>query len=78
MEVMIIDVETAEMHGDRLQLFSFEKIAWSADSEGFFIFVNIFTIAPDFYLILKSKFVWQHIFSTIPMEMGMKIFITIL
>lgn len=41
MEVMIIDVETAEMHENCLQLISFEKIAWSADSEGFFIFVNI-------------------------------------
>lgn len=44
MEIMIIDVETAEMHGDCLQLFSFEKIAWGGDSEGFFIFVNIYYI----------------------------------
>lgn len=41
MEVMVIDVETAEMHGDPLQLFSFEKVAWGGDSEGFFIYVTV-------------------------------------
>lgn len=40
-EIMVIDVETAETCGNRLQLFSFEKIAWSGDSQGFFIYVNI-------------------------------------
>lgn len=40
-EIMIIDVETAETHGDLLQLFSFGKIAWSGDSQGFFIYVNM-------------------------------------
>lgn len=41
-EIMIIDVETAEMHGKCLQLFSFERIAWGANSDGFFIYVNIY------------------------------------
>lgn len=40
-EVIIINVETAETHGNPLQLFSFEKIAWSGDSQGFFIYVNM-------------------------------------
>lgn len=39
-EVIIIDVETGETDGIRLQLFSFEKIAWSGDSQGFFIYVS--------------------------------------
>lgn len=38
-EVMVIDVESAEPYGNRLQLFSFEKVAWSGDSQGFFLYV---------------------------------------
>lgn len=40
-EVVVIDVETAETYGNRLQLFSFEKVFWSQDSQGFFVYVNI-------------------------------------
>lgn len=41
-EVMVVDVETSETYGNRLQLMNFEKIAWSGDSQGFFIYVNIY------------------------------------
>lgn len=41
-EVRVIDVESGEMRGNRLQLFSFDRIAWSADSQGFFIYVIIY------------------------------------
>lgn len=49
-ELIIIDVETAETHENCLQLFSFEKIAWSGDSEGFFIYVNIL------FLFIRNSF----------------------
>lgn len=60
-EVMIIDVETAETHGKCLQLFSFERIAWGANSDGFFIYVNIcaeclYTNATDTVLCLLPLF----------------------
>lgn len=51
-EVMIVDVETAEVHGKCLQLYSFEKIAWSGDSKGFFIYVNICVFLSIFTLRL--------------------------
>lgn len=40
-KVFVIDVETGETHGNSLKLYCFEKIAWSGDSKGFFIYVNI-------------------------------------
>lgn len=40
-EVIVIDVDTAETLEIGLELFSFEKIAWSGDSKGFFIYVTI-------------------------------------
>lgn len=43
-EVMVIEVETAETYGNRLQLCTFEKIAWSGDSQGFFIYVIILIV----------------------------------
>lgn len=39
----VIDVETGETQGRCLELYSYEKIAWSANSEGFFIYVMIFS-----------------------------------
>lgn len=49
-EIMVIDVEAAEPYGNRLQLWSYEKIAWSGDSQGFFIYVIIliFWLLPRF------------------------------
>lgn len=44
LRVIVIDVETGESHGNSLQLFSLKKIAWSADSDGFFIFVSMLLI----------------------------------
>lgn len=41
MEVIVINTDTGEPHGNCLQLFSFEKIAWSGNSEGFFVYVSI-------------------------------------
>ncbi|XP_031634996.1 uncharacterized protein LOC116348227 [Contarinia nasturtii] len=39
--VIVIHVETGEIqNGNSLQLFSFKKIAWSGDSEGFFIYYD--------------------------------------
>lgn len=40
-EVLVINVESGETCGKCLKLFSFEKIAWSGDSQGFFVYVNI-------------------------------------
>lgn len=40
LRVIVIDVETGKTHGKSLQLFSFKTIAWSGDSEGFFIYVS--------------------------------------
>ncbi|XP_055307555.1 uncharacterized protein LOC129571737 [Sitodiplosis mosellana] len=39
-EVVVIDVESGETCGNRLQLFNFERIAWSGDSLGFFIYYD--------------------------------------
>lgn len=39
-EIRVIDVEKGESYGKRLQLYTFDKIAWSGDSQGFFIYVN--------------------------------------
>lgn len=41
LELMVIDVETAETLDNPLELYSFEEIAWSGDSNGFFIYVNV-------------------------------------
>lgn len=41
LQLHVIDVESGESCGKCLQLFSFERIAWSGDSVGFFIYVNI-------------------------------------
>ncbi|XP_055322565.1 uncharacterized protein LOC129578284 [Sitodiplosis mosellana] len=38
--LQVINVETGETCGKCLQLFSFERIAWSADSVGFFIYYD--------------------------------------
>lgn len=51
MELIVVNVETGEPHGDCLQLFSFEKIAWSGNSEGFFVYVNININKNHSYLI---------------------------
>lgn len=40
-KIMVIDVKTGKAHGKCLQLLSCVKIAWSGDSQGFFIYVNI-------------------------------------
>lgn len=43
-EIMIIDVRTGNAFGNRLRLFSkfsCKKVAWSGNSRGFFIYVNI-------------------------------------
>lgn len=40
-KIMVIDVKTGKTHGKCLHLISCEKVAWSGDSEGFFIYVNI-------------------------------------
>lgn len=45
-KVIVIDVETGETHGKSQKLYCFEKIAWSGDSKGFFIYVNI-----DFFAV---------------------------
>lgn len=44
-KAILIDVNTGETYGKSLDLYCFEKIAWSGDSKGFFIYVNI-DIAP--------------------------------
>lgn len=40
-EIIVIDVKTGQTYGSCLQLFNCKKIAWSGNSEGFFIYVNI-------------------------------------
>lgn len=40
MEVVVIDVETGDIFGKCLQLFTCKNIAWSRDSQGFFVYVN--------------------------------------
>lgn len=40
-EIIVIDVDSGETRGNHLQLFGFAKIAWSGNSQGFFIYVNI-------------------------------------
>lgn len=56
-EIMVIDVETAETYGNRLQLFGYEKIAWSGDSQGFFIYVIIMMFCLLYsVLFLNAKF----------------------
>lgn len=66
-EVMIIDVETAEVYGNRLQLINFEKIAWSGDSQGFFIYVNTKCC---FHWGLAEK--WQSIYSLVSFDSLLK------
>lgn len=39
-KIIVIDVRTGKTVGKCLQLFSCEKVAWSGDSQGFFIYVN--------------------------------------
>lgn len=38
--IMVIDVRTGKTIGKNLRLLSSEKVAWSEDSQGFFIYVN--------------------------------------
>lgn len=59
-EIIVIDVESGESHGNRLQLYSFEKIAWSGNSEGFFIFVNIVCLEPGLLVHLVDFFFFQY------------------
>lgn len=40
-KIMVIDVRTGKPFGKCLRQFGCEKIAWSGDSQGFFIYVNI-------------------------------------
>lgn len=40
-QIMVIDVKTGRSRGKWLQVFNCRKIAWSGDSEGFFIYVII-------------------------------------
>lgn len=39
-KIMVIDARTGKVYGKCLRLFSCEKVAWSGDSRGFFIYVN--------------------------------------
>lgn len=39
-KIIVIDVKTGQTRGNCLQLYSSKKIAWSGDSEGFFVYVN--------------------------------------
>lgn len=40
-KILVIDVRTGRPHGNCLHVFSSKKIAWSGDSDGFFVYVNI-------------------------------------
>lgn len=40
-KILVIDVRSGRPFGKCLRLFSCEKVAWSGDSRGFFIYVNI-------------------------------------
>lgn len=48
---IVINVKTGKTLGNALQLFNCKKVAWSGDSEGFFVYVN--TYCP--HLILDSN-----------------------
>lgn len=39
--ITVIDVETGNPYGKNLQIRTLKKIAWSGDSEGFFVYVGI-------------------------------------
>lgn len=54
LRVIVIDVETGETLGNSLRLFSFKKIAWSGDSEGFFIYVSVLLIIYICCILLNS------------------------
>lgn len=58
LRVIVIDVEKGETLGNSLPLFSFKKIAWSADSEGFFIYVSMLLIIHAIFLfsLCKNRF----------------------
>lgn len=52
-EVFVIDVETGQTHGNSLKLYCFEKIAWSGDSNGFFIFVRTVFVTFSFIILIN-------------------------
>lgn len=41
-KILVIDVRTGRPHGNCLPVFICNKIAWSGDSDGFFVYVNIY------------------------------------
>lgn len=53
---MVINIRTGEAYGKCLKLYSCEKVAWSGDSRGFFIYVRI-EIGTRKIFILVKKFI---------------------
>lgn len=53
---MVINVKTGKTIGNGLQLFNCKKVAWSEDSEGFFVYVNIYF--SFIHIILDSNPQW--------------------
>lgn len=57
-KIMIIDVKTGKVRGKFLQAYYYRKVAWTGDSEGFFIYVNIsLFLYPSSYRFLFVFFV---------------------
>lgn len=55
-KIMIIDVRTGKFLGKCLRLFTCEKAAWSEDSQGFFIYVNINTFVQHHTISSSFRF----------------------
>lgn len=55
-KIIVVNVRTGQTLGNLLQIFNCKKIAWSEDSEGFFIYVNIDAIALNIFSLKKMFF----------------------
>lgn len=40
-KIIVIDVESGETYGNSLRLKKLKNVAWSGDSKGFFVYVNV-------------------------------------
>lgn len=55
-KIIVVNVRTGQTLGNLLQTVNCKKIAWSEDSEGFFIYVNIDDIALNIFSFKKNVF----------------------